>query len=120
MPRPYDQQHLEALGAQLHLPVTERTCPICGHVTMRVYHREKPGRTEPAWITYLWCGNCHAFSSSFSGAGRKMVESDPLLEEYGDRIAEVFRDTERLLKILDGYWKAGLLLQVISRRPRGR
>lgn len=119
MLRPYDQQHLEALGAQLHLSVTERTCPICGHVTMRMYHREKLGRTVPAWITYLWCGNCHAYSSSFSGAGRKMVESDPLFEEYGARIAEVFRDPERLLKILDGYWKAGKLPQVISRRPRG-
>jgi hypothetical protein len=100
--------------------VTERTCPICGHVTMRLYLREKLGRTEPAWITYLWCGNCHAHSSSFVGAGRKMVESDPLLDEYGDRVPEIFRDPERLLKILDGYWKAGDLPQVISRRPRGR
>ncbi|MER6244954.1 hypothetical protein [Streptomyces griseorubiginosus] len=48
-----------------------------------------------------------------------MVESDPLLEQYGDRISEVFRDPERLLTILDGYWKAGKLPQVISRRPRG-
>ncbi|MCF3134472.1 hypothetical protein [Streptomyces olivochromogenes] len=109
-----------ALGAQLHLPVAERTCPICSHVTMRVYHHEKHGRTTPAWITYLWCGDCHAYTSGFAGAGRKTVESDPLQDEYGARIAEVFRDTERLLKILDGYWKAGSLPQVISRRPRGR
>jgi hypothetical protein len=49
-----------------------------------------------------------------------MVENDPLLAEYGDRISEVFNDPERLLKILDGYWKAGSLPQVVSRRPRGR
>lgn len=119
MTRPYDQHHLEALGAQLHLALTERTCPICGRAAMRLYHHTKYGRSEPSWINYLWCGNCHAYSSSFTGAGRKMVESDPLLEQYGDRISEVFRDPERLLKILDGYWKAGKLPQVISRRPRG-
>ncbi len=118
MTRPYDQHHREALGAQLHLPVTERTCPICDRTTMRVYHHTKYGRSEPSWINYLWCGNCHAYSSSFTGAGRKTVESDPLLEQYGDRIAEIFRDPERLLKILDGYWKTGKLPQVISRRSR--
>jgi cytochrome P450 len=32
---------------------------------------------------------------------------------------EIFNDPERLLKILDGYWKAGKLPQTISRRPRG-
>lgn len=119
MVRKYDYDHREALGAQLHLPVTERICPLCGHVAMRNYHHEKYGRTDPAWINYLWCGNCHAYSSSFTGAGRKMVEGDPLLDEFGDRISEIFNDPERLLKILDGYWKAGKLPQTISRRPRG-
>ncbi|MFI0806451.1 hypothetical protein [Streptomyces echinatus] len=120
MARPYDHLHSEALRAQLHLPLHERTCPICGRTALRIYHHTTYGRTEPAWINHLWCGNCHAYSSSFTGAGRKMVESDPLLEQFGDRIAEVFRDRERLLKILDGYWKAGKLPQMISRRPRGR
>ncbi|MFF4394493.1 hypothetical protein [Streptomyces sp. NPDC001480] len=120
MARPYGEHHSEALGAQLHLPLSERICPICNYMAMRVYHHTKYGRTEPAWINYLWCGNCRAYSSSFTGAGRKMVESDPLFEQYGDRIKEVFRDHERLLKILDGHWKAGQLPQVISRRQRGR
>jgi hypothetical protein len=87
---------------------------------MRDYHHETYGRTTPSWINYLWCGNCPAYSSSFTVADRKMVESDPLLVEYGDRIAEVFNDPERLLKILDAYWQAGSLPQGISRRPRGR
>ncbi|MGW7605673.1 hypothetical protein ACWGKW_00030 [Streptomyces sp. NPDC054766] len=120
MVRRYDQHHREALGAQLHLPLTERTCPLCGHAAMRDYHHENYGRTEPSWINYLWCGNCHAYSSSFTAAERKMVESDPLLAEFGDRISEVFDDPEHLLRILDGYWKAGSLPQVISRRPRAR
>ncbi|MFF3406293.1 hypothetical protein ACFYW8_08785 [Streptomyces sp. NPDC002742] len=120
MIRRYDEHHLEALGAQLHLPLTERVCPLCGHAALRDYHHEKYGRTEPSWINYLWCGDCHAYSSSFTGAGRRMVNSDPLLAEHGDRIAEVFRDPERLLRILDGYWKAGSLPQAISRRPRAR
>ncbi|MCT9008305.1 MULTISPECIES: hypothetical protein [Streptomyces] len=120
MLRPYDEHHREALFAQLHLPVTERTCPVCGHVGLRNYHHEEYGRTDPSWINYLWCGNCHAYSSSFTNARREMVENDPLLAEYGDRISEVFNDPERLLKILDGYWKAGSLPQVVSRRPRGR
>ncbi|MER6418670.1 hypothetical protein [Streptomyces sp. NPDC001137] len=83
---------------------------------MRFYRHTTYGRTEPAWINYLWCGNCHAYSSSFTG-GRKMLESDPLFEQDGDPIAEVFRDPERLFKIPDAYWKAGKLPQVISRRP---
>jgi hypothetical protein len=120
MIRRYDQHHRETLGAQLHLPLTERTCPICGQVAMRDYHHENYGRTEPSWFNYLWCGNCHAYSSSFTAAERKMVESDPLLAEFGDRASEVFDDPERLLTILDGYWKAGSLPQVVSRRPRAR
>ncbi|MEV7321469.1 hypothetical protein [Streptomyces sp. NPDC093970] len=48
-----------------------------------------------------------------------MVRSDPLLDQYGDRIAEVFRDPENLLEILDGCWGTGKLPQTISRRPRG-
>ncbi|MFD5516998.1 MULTISPECIES: hypothetical protein [unclassified Streptomyces] len=120
MLRRYDEHHREALFAQLHLPVTERTCPICGHVGLRDYHHEKYGRIDPSWINYLWCGNCHAYSSSFTNARREMVKNDPLLAEYGDRISEVFNDPERLLKILDGYWKSGRLPQVISRRPRRR
>ncbi|MGW7238598.1 hypothetical protein [Streptomyces sp. NPDC054804] len=119
MVRPYDQHHREALGAQLHLPLAERICPICGHAVMRDYHHEEFGRPTPSWINYLWCGNCHAYSSSFTAAERKMVENDPLLKEYGDRIAELFREPERLLTILDGYWKAGSLPQAITRRPRG-
>ena len=103
MTRPYDQLHREALGAQLHLPLAERTCPLCGHTTMRLYRHTTYGRREPSWINYLWCGNCHAYSSSFTGAGRKMVESDRLLAEFGDRISEVFDASERLLKVLDGY-----------------
>jgi len=83
---------------------------------MRLYRHTTYGRREPSWINYLWCGNCHAYSSSFTGAGRKMVESDPLLAEFGDRISEVFDASERLLKVLDGYWKAGKLPQMISRR----
>ncbi|MGW2716803.1 hypothetical protein [Streptomyces sp. NPDC001492] len=119
MARPYAEHELEALGAQLHLPLAERICPVCGHVAMRIYHHEKHGRTIPAWITYLWCGACHAYSSALAGAGRKRAESDPLQDSYGDRIGEIFRDPERLLKVLDGYWKAGKLPQVISRRPKG-
>jgi hypothetical protein len=120
MVRRFGEHHREALGAQLHLPVTERTCPVCGHVTMRIYHHEVHGRTVPAWITYLWCGNCHTYSSAFSSPGRKMAESDPLQDEYGDRIGEVFDDPERLFRILDRYWKAGSLPQAITRRPRAR
>ncbi|MFF4394509.1 hypothetical protein [Streptomyces sp. NPDC001480] len=45
---PYAEHRSAALRAQLHLPLFERTCPICGHMTMRVCH--------------LWCGNCHAYS----------------------------------------------------------
>ncbi|GAA2488773.1 hypothetical protein [Streptomyces longisporus] len=120
MTRRYDQQHREALGAQLHLPLAERTCPLCGHMAMRVYHHTTYGRSEPSWINYLWCGDCHAYSSSFTCPGRKMVESDPLLAEFGDRTGEVFDEPGRLLKVLDGYWKAGKLPQVISRRRRGR
>jgi hypothetical protein len=91
--RPYDQHHRKALGAQLHLPLTERACPKCDHVAMREYHHETYGRSTPPWINYMWCANCHAYSSSFTAAGRKMVQS--FLAEYGDRIGVVFDDPER-------------------------
>ncbi|MCD9872917.1 hypothetical protein [Streptomyces guryensis] len=107
MVRPYDQHHGEALGARLHLPLAERSCPICGHVALRDYHHGSYGRPAPSWINCLCCGNCHAYSSSFTAAERKMVESDPPLAQYGDQVDEVFRDPERLLRTLDGYWKSG-------------
>ncbi|MFE2724037.1 hypothetical protein [Kitasatospora sp. NPDC059327] len=123
MARPYDQTHDSALFEQRSLPSTERTCPLCGHLGLRIYYHEKLGRPQPSWIIYLWCPACHAYSSAFAGSGRNQVTEDPLAEEFGERIKELFRDPEALLRHLDGYWNRGSLPQEISRRrksDRGR
>lgn len=118
MARPYDQTHSPSLFEQRTPPSTERTCPACGHHGLRIYYHEKLGRSRPSWIVYLWCPSCHAYSSSFVDAGRDQVTQDPLADEFGDRIAEVFRDPEALLRRLDGYWERGKLPQAVSRRPK--
>ncbi|MFF7994574.1 hypothetical protein ACFZDG_32935 [Kitasatospora xanthocidica] len=115
-PRRYDSTDLDALRVQLDRPVTERTCPVCGHLGLRDYHREKLGRSTPSMINYLWCGACHAYSSSFTDAGRDTVDRDPLQEAYGDRAVELMRDPQALLTVLDGYWKDGRLPQAMVRR----
>ncbi|KJY37385.1 hypothetical protein [Streptomyces sp. NRRL S-495] len=119
MARPYDENHREALRDQLDLPVTERICPVCDHAGLRSYHHEEFGRSGPSMINYLWCPACHAYASSFTAADRRTVDRDPLADAHGDRIAEVMRDPEGLLRILDGYWTAGSLPQQMLRRPRG-
>ncbi|WP_206743467.1 hypothetical protein, partial [Kitasatospora sp. MBT63] len=116
MARRYDDSDIEVLRAQLDRPVTERTCPLCGHLGLRSYHREKLGRTTPSMINYLWCSACHGYSSSFTAAERRTVDRDPLQDAYGDRVPELMRDPEGLLVILDGYWEDGRLPQAMIRR----
>ncbi|MFF9645331.1 hypothetical protein [Kitasatospora aureofaciens] len=116
MARRYDETDREALRAQLDRPVTERTCPVCGHAGLRSYHREKLGRDTPSMINYLWCPACHAYSSSFTSAERRTIDRDPLADAYGDRAPELMRDPEALLTVLDGFWNDGRLPQTMVPR----
>ncbi|HEV2782190.1 MAG TPA: hypothetical protein VGX25_22595 [Actinophytocola sp.] len=64
--REYSREQVDALASSAP-PITdpaERTCPACGATAVRKYIYEGSRLGRPISFSYVWCGNCHRYSSS--------------------------------------------------------
>lgn len=87
----------------------ERTCPSCGAQSVRFYYHEYDRRGSPVGMSYLWCKNCHRYTSSTGVAVSPSYEfNDPA--EHDAKLAKLRKeDLPDLLDYLDSSWgKAGL------------
>jgi len=94
----------------------EQLCPACGHRTVRRYLHEHQGPQRTVRMSYVWCSNCHRYSSSTGPSIASIYEFD----DPGETSAELraLRDSDLfgLLDHLDALWDAGVLPQHFTRR----
>ncbi len=100
-------------------PLTDtsaRVCPTCGKRDVRNYRHEYQGSSRAVSMLYMWCSNCHRYSSSTTPS----LAGTYTYDDPGDESKELRElrrnDLHGLLDHLDALWDHGALPQRITPR----
>lgn len=109
-----EQEQKLVAGPRFTEAPTERVCPACGKLAVRMYIYRPDVGGRPSRITYAWCASCRRFKGWTGPDLDDLQFSDPLSSLPANERRELQGDLDSFLQRLDELWDAGELPQNFS------